>query len=104
RRALSVCLLNVKREDRVGRIPDHGEPREAWHRLLEKLQTFPFRLRSQGGKPRDVPARSCEAGDEPGPNRITGCRHNDWYRLGRFHGRKGAWRATRHDHIRVEAD
>jgi hypothetical protein len=68
--ARHLNCFKVEGDARIGRIPQHGDAREPWHCLLEELHAFPFQLRSQNGKSRDVPARPREARDDPAPNWI----------------------------------
>src|SRR3989441_955524 len=69
---------------RVGRVPDHGQAREAGHRLLEKFHLLAGDGQRARDQPGDVPAGMREVGHEALSDRICGEDQHNRDRAGRL--------------------
>src|SRR6266446_1222405 len=68
----------------VSRIPEHGHTFKLRHRLFEELQSFRAQINRHVADTGEVAARPCQAGDQPGTDRIRHIHHYDRDRLGRI--------------------
>jgi hypothetical protein len=73
------CLqfLQYQHIGSVGRIMEDRHAGSLGDNSFQEFQPFPAQFGADAGQPGDVPARSRDAGDEPGANRIGYARDDD---------------------------
>src|SRR6185503_12292103 len=85
------------------RIPADRDSGEAGDNLLQKLQSLPAELRRHAAITGDVSARTCQAHDEPGPDRIGAVGHHDRDRLRLLLDGRNPFIGGRDDDVRLDA-
>src|SRR5215216_1902483 len=66
----------------IGRVDEEGHDGRRGHELVQQFQPLWRKFAAQGGRARDVAARSVQANDKSKRNRVAPCKDNDWNRRG----------------------
>src|SRR3954451_4122733 len=90
--------LQRGRISEVARVPQHRDPAQRRDGFLEQLQTFGRKIAGDVRGSGDIAARSRQARDEPGRNRIADAKGRDGGKTGRMRG-EGRRIAPGHNHI-----
>ena len=100
-RALRLLVVEYGAPD--VRIPEHRDSGEAGNNLLQQVQSLPAELRRHAAITGDVSARTCQAHDEAGPDRIGAVGHHDRDRLRLLLDRRNPFIGGRHDDVHLDA-
>jgi hypothetical protein len=84
-------------------IPEDRNRRRSWSQLLQKLEPLSGRLRQLKAQPGEVPARLCEARDEPLGHRGRSGNHHDGNRRRRLLERRQRGSGA-DDHVDLKTD
>ena len=89
---------------RIHRVPEDGDVRQRGDHLPKQSQPLPFQVGRDRGQPGHVTARTREARDEAGANRIANRHHHARNDRGRVLDGESGGRAGGDDHIDALAD
>jgi len=100
----TVGLLEAADHGEIGLIGKHAHARDSRYCLLEELQLSADGVGHHGAQPRDIAARTGEAGHEATGHGVTAARHDYGNRAARFLDGPGRHFTLSHDDIDLALD
>jgi len=102
RRPLRFRPLRLK--NWIVHVEEPRDPSQPRYQFFEYLDSLSVGLNIERAKARDIPSRTCEAGDDPGSDGITAPRHDYWNSCGSGLGGLRGGRSPGHDQVDVQAN